>query len=368
MDSLTDYIGWMKDFPISATGFRDADAMVFCALSYLDLFPVCGDGQTACVRECRRMIDDGTAHVVITGKGSQYLEVIRAAVQSRRFGDLLMTDYTDRFLEEIPLQFSAVTFHDESGAFIAFRGTDDSLAGWREDFMISFSHTRAQELAKEYAEKLICPGRQWRMGGHSKGGNLALYAACTISDEKLDRLERVFLLDSPGLCPEVIDLKCMSRVSDKATRILPEFSVIGELFEAELPDLRIVQSSAKGFLQHNLATWGIDHGSLALARESDPVSRWINEVLDKWIRNITREERIVFVDEVFDALSAGGAKTMDELVAEGWEGYSQINPRLRHASETTKRILADLPKQAVISGLPDLLRRRQTEQSEPEDK
>ena len=356
MDNLTDYILWMRDIPITATGFRDADMLVLCTLSYFDLSPVFTDkGGPAFVRDCRKMIDEGNVRVEIAGKDRGYLDILQAAACSERFGNLRMTDYVSVLQEDPPLQFSAVTFHLDSGlSIIAFRGTDDSLAGWREDFMIGFSHTKAQEYAKEYAGSVIAPERRWMMGGHSKGGNLALYAACMMDEEKTDSLDRIFLLDSPGLCPEVVDLNCMERVQEKTTQIVPVFSVIGKLFEPRISDTRIVRSSQNGFSQHNLVSWGIDHGNLALAEENDAVSMWINQVLDKWIMNISREERVVFVNEVFDALSAGGAKTLDDLSVMGWEGFTLIKTRLQHASETTKRILNDLPRQAILSGLPNL--------------
>ena len=352
MDNLVDYIRWMEDFPISSTGFLDADALVLCMLSCFDLSPVFAEQEAVPLRDCQRMIDAGEVRVEITGKDMGYREILEAAVRSRRFGELLMTDYVDLLRAQPPLQFSAVCFHDASDlSFLSFRGTDSSLAGWREDFMISFSHTEAQKLAKEYAERVIRPGRRWRMGGHSKGGNLALYAGCTMEDAPFSRIEHIYILDGPGLCPEVIPSDSLDRIAEKACRILPEFSVVGKLFEPKLPHTEIVLSSAPGILQHSLSTWGIDHGQLALSDHHDARSLWVSEVLDRWIANMSREERVVFVNEVFDALGAGGAQTLEELAAEGWEGYEIIKPRFQAASETTRRILADLPKQAVLGSL-----------------
>ena len=93
-----------------------------------------------------------------------------------------------------PLQFSAVCFHGKNWSFLAFRGTDSTLAGWKEDFQISVARTGAQELAYEYAEKHLTGKQKWYIGGHSKGGNLALYAACMLSPEQWDKVERMYLL------------------------------------------------------------------------------------------------------------------------------------------------------------------------------
>ncbi|MBR0353140.1 MAG: DUF2974 domain-containing protein [Oscillospiraceae bacterium] len=361
MDSLKDYILWMGDFPVSATGFRDADALVLCLLSYFDLSPVFGGGvQEARVCDCRRMIDEGNVQVEITGKDDGYVELLKAAAASRRFGDLIMTNYVDILCDDPPLQFSAVTFHnDKDLSFIAYRGTDNSLAGWREDCMISFTLSKAQEMAAEYADRHISPGRKWFMGGHSKGGNEVLYAACMLSDEKLACVERIYCLDGPGLCDEVMNISRMQRIDSKTTRIIPEFSVIGKLFEPKVTDTRIVHSSESGMMQHGLISWEIDHGRLAAAEDNASASKWINEVVDKWIGNISMEERVHFVDELFTVLGTGGARTLDELTDDGLEDIEKLAPQLKNLSETTRHILSDLAKQAFASSFLPFFRRKE---------
>ena len=157
MDTLTDYVRWMGDFPIAMTGFRDVDALVLCALCYIDLSPVFSTGaERVRVSECAGMIADGRVKVMITGGDKGYPELLSAATSSKRFGELIMSDYCDIFRAEPPLQFSAVCFHDDADfSFLAYRGTDNSLAGWKEDFMISFMRTEAQELALQFAQEHI---------------------------------------------------------------------------------------------------------------------------------------------------------------------------------------------------------------------
>ena len=121
--------------------------------------------------------------------------------------------------------------------------------------MISFRRTEAQEMALRYARAHLAPGRRWMLGGHSKGGNLALYAACLLEEELWQRVDHVYLLDGPGLCPEVMDVNCTERIEGKTTRIIPAFCVIGKLFEPNITDTRIVRSSALGPMQHNLGPW-----------------------------------------------------------------------------------------------------------------
>ena len=345
MDKLTDYVQWTGDFPISMTGFRDADALVLCALSYFDLSPVLPSEKAECtVSDCKSMIARNQVKVMITGGDKGYPELLALCAGSKRFGSLKMSHYVDVYREDPPLQFSAVCFHDDHDfSFVAYRGTDDSLAGWKEDFMISFTQTEAQELALSYAKENIQPGRSWYIGGQSKGSNLALYAACLLSDEKWKMVKRLYLLDGPGFCPDVLDLRLIDRINAKTVQIVPRFCVVGKLFAPKITDTRIIQSSAPGFLQHALISWGIDHGRLALTSEHDPDSVILNKAVDEWISSIDPKDRVVLVNELFDALAAGGADTLQEIQKGGREGLEAILRRLGDFSETTRKSFAELP-------------------------
>ena len=369
MDTLLDYIQWMGDFPLSATGFREADALVLCMLSYYDLSPVFDGAEgDVYVRDCLRLLRDDQFRVLVAGKDTAYARFLELAASSRRFGDLRMSDYVDVLLDDPPLQFAAVCFHGEHGcSFLAYRGTDNSLVGGEEDFMISFTRTRAQAQALAYAETHITPDRRWYMGGHTKGGNLVLYAANSLSEAKWRVVQRAFILDGPGLCPEVMDLTAMERIDAKATHIVPRFSVVGKLFAPQITDTRIIQSGASGFMQHSLITWGIDHGKLALADAHDPTSLWINATVDGWLDGISQADRVALVKDLFDALSAGGAQSLDALDEGGVEGLNAILRRLKDSSEVTRKSFADLPRQAWKQALLNLRRKPKEEKAEREE-
>lgn len=349
MDNLTDYIRWMGDIPFSAYPLNESDALVLCMLSYFDFTPLFSAGETERpLRDSLQMIEDDCVQVMLVGRDRGFRAILEYAARSRRFGDLTMSDYVDLRRQEPPLQFAALCFRAPGLRFLAFRGTDASLAGWEEDFMISFTTTEAQELAARYAAKLVTGEDETYIGGHSKGGNLALYAACSLPEEAWEHVNHLYLLDGPGICPEVMDTACIRRVEEKTTRILPTFSVIGRLFEPEIADRRIVCSSAAGFIQHSLDTWGIDHGKLALAPDFNSRSRWIHELLDSWIGGITQENRAVFVRELFDALAADGADSLDDIETGGLSGIESILRKLLTSSEVTRKTIADLPKRAIL--------------------
>ena len=364
MDTVLDYIRWRGDVPISYDGVRDADILVLALLSYLDLKPVWKEHtEPFFLRDCQRMVDQGSLHVLLTGQGLGYEEIMAAAIASRRFGELEIRDYVDLVRSDPPTQFSALCFHEQSGlSFLLYRGTDDTLTGWEEDCMIGFTRTESQRLALLYADEHLKAGRRWYMAGHSKGGNLALFAACNLTDEALRLLERVYILDGPGLCPEVMDVQSVARIDSLCRRISPSFSVIGKIFEPQITDARIVRSTVSGLLQHSLASWGIDHGELALCDEHDPTSVWLNAAIRSWLSNMSQENRIIFVHELFAALSAGGARTVTELDKGGRAGYELILRKLLESSDVTRHTLSDFPLQAVSQAV-NLLR-QQVEKSQ----
>ena len=348
MDGLWDYIQWLGDYPFSAVPFQDVDAVILCLLTYCDYTPLFERSDTAALRDCQGMIDADAVRIQRIGETEPFLRIFRAAVASRRFGELLMSGFVDIMIPEEAIQFSAVTFQSDAGwAFIAYRGTDSSLAGWKEDFMISFKRTQAQELAKQYAENRIDSARTWYLGGHSKGGNLALYATCMLPDEMRTSVRRMYLLDGPGFCPEVVDPATVERAQSVTTCIIPGFSIIGKLFDPHINDTRVVQSSASAFDQHDPASWGVDHGKLAELAETNPYSAIINKILGKWIGDLSRTDREAFVTDLFDALGASGARTVEELMAQGYKGYEAVSERLKESSDISKRVLKDLSHQVL---------------------
>ncbi|MCR5251767.1 MAG: DUF2974 domain-containing protein [Lachnospiraceae bacterium] len=355
MDSLIDYVQWMSDIPIRATGFRDVDALVLSNLIYINLSSVFEEGsKEVYLKDCRKILDSGKVETAIAIRDDKYAELLRATVDSVRFGELRISDYVDIIRNDPPVQFAVVSFHDDDGlSFISFRGTDDTLPGWYEDFITCYTVTEAQKMAREYADRVIAaaPERRWIMGGHSKGGNLALYAGATMKSELFSHVTKIYDLDGPGLCPEVMECPSIDRLLPLTTRIVPEFSVIGKVFDMDIPDTKIIKSFAKGLFQHAPISWGVDHGNIAAAAKNNPFSIWFNDFFANWIARTNIDERKIFFSEVFEAINAGGATNLEELADQGIEGFFAIQNRLKNASDVTKRVMYDFTKQAFFSSI-----------------
>ena len=361
METLLDYVKWMGRYGFDACPLRDADVLVLCVISYFDLSPLMYDASEdeaaprgpVYVRDARRLIEEDRAKLLITGGDLGNRELFETAVRSERFGNLQITDCVDILRDEPPLQFAAMTFRSEGHfSLIAYRGTDSSLSGWKENFMISFTRTEAQELAADYAHRMIGKSQEqqepWYISGHSKGGNLALYASCMLTDDELSRVERSYILDGPGLCPEVLDISLIERINGKTTRIIPEFDVVGKLFEPEITDTRIIHSFRDGIEQHSLPSWLVEHGELAVTDRNANLSLRLNEIIDAWVEDRPMEDRAIFIDELFDALGADGVTDLQDMT---FESLGSAIVSLRAASESTKETLADLRRRAFFGGL-----------------
>ena len=224
--------------------------------------------------------------------------------------------------------------------------------------MIAFTETDAQRMAAAYAKSVLPTAEKWIVGGHSKGANQAIYAAARLDDEELARIRRIYMLDGPGFCPEIIDEGRMTRIEPLVTAVIPEFDMIGQLFEPAVTDVRVIKSAnPEGLGQHALASWLVDHGNLSSGRLSERADRMMKVVGD-WIADMSMDERKIFVGELFDALG-GGTRNLSEITP---ERFGAVLIELNRSSKVTKKIFADLPKKLIgdlfrdVKPLPDLLK------------
>ena len=348
MDNIIDYLKWMGRFSFDELPFSDVDAVCLCQAAYYDLaliedypdLPLTLSGHYDRVAAERHM-DVNVSGVFANQTTAEFFKLL---AKSKRFSGLKVVDYSEKLDEKKAIQFCAVTFLREGDfSFVAFRGTDDTLTGWREDFMICFERTSAQKMAYEYAKAHIRDGVRNYLGGHSKGANMALYASCLLDYDAWNKVERVYMLDGPGICPEVMSTTETARVNRRATSIQPEFCIIGKLFEPQISHTVIVESSQEGFMQHDLLSWGVDHGKLKRLKQHDAASESVSSIINGWVVDISTEERKIFVNELFDSLADNGCKTVEDFSKIGVAGFENILVSLLGATDATKKAVTSLP-------------------------
>lgn len=267
------------------------------------------------------------------------------AIRSRRFGTLQLREYEDVFSPEDQTQFAAVIFDlDETVSYIAYRGTDDSIIGWKEDFMISFTRIRSQELAAQYLQKVMRPDHKYYVGGHSKGGNLALYACSLLDETRQKQVIRIFDNDGPCFAEDVFDTNRIFSLNPKVTRIIPSFCIIGKIYEMSFTDTHIVEASNQGVNCHDMISWKLNGIELLETDHNDAWSDWLIGILMEWARSAAIEERKIFVDEVFAAFQAGGAQSVNDITH---KGFLKVLKAMSQTSPTAKKIAESLVKTAI---------------------
>lgn len=355
MDNIEDYLKWYGEFSFKEKALTEVDNFILCKLAYLILTDI----KTDKPRKIREIVAEVKVKSGIQGTFYSKEYLVEQVAQTRRFGEIILVDYEDVFDPDLSAQFSAMTFDiTDELRFLAFRGTDDTMPGWKEDFMISFTKTEAQKKALEYLKKTIDENHQLIVAGHSKGANLALYATTHIEDEKQKWIKWVYLNDGPGLCPEVCDKSLVDKIKDKATRFEPEYSIFGKLFEETAIPSRIVKSLEEGVMQHDPFSWAVDHGYPAYAECNAPGSVLINQVLDQWIESVNDEGRVSFVNNLFNAIDRAGIKTTTQVVEKGPAAIEKILIELLSLDKATVRTFMKLPVAAAIDKAPDMEKAR----------
>lgn len=342
MADLFDYLRWRGDILFSQLPPTPVDALIFSALSYIrfqGIIPETPGQRVALADAAGRLLAQPGAEKA--GRVKTDLELLRAAADSPRFSQVGLSFYQDVFIPEKDTQFAAVTFLLSDGsAFLAFRGTDNTLVGWKEDFNMSFEErVPAQRLARDYVMRFTAaaPKVPLRLGGHSKGGNLAVYAAAKCTPAVQRRILAVYNQDGPGFTEHMLTDAGYRRIVPKIHTYVPQSSVIGMLLEHEEP-YNIIKSTQLGLLQHDLYSWAVMAGGFITVQSLTADSRFIDRTLKNWLAGMTIAERNEFVDTVFDLLMVGDTRSPRDLIRpQNLRAYLKT----LQTDEDTRRIIAE---------------------------
>ncbi len=317
MADLFDYLQWRGDLRFHQDPPNDVDALIFSALSYLSFGGRVADSPETPVSlrdACEEFFNLPDPEERCRAKAD--LKLLQAAADTVRFGSTLLVQYRDTLIVQEETQFAAITFLlDDGSAFLAFRGTDYSLVGWKEDFNMSFQETiPAQRLALQYTQEIA--GQYFlplRLGGHSKGGNLAVFAAVKSDPAIQRRILGVYNNDGPGFTEYVMGDPAYKEMVPRIKTIVPQSSVIGMLLEHEEP-YTIIKSKQLGLLQHELYSWEILGKHFLPMEEITVDSHFLNQTIKTWLAGMTIQERNDIVDAVFELLSVGNVENVLEII------------------------------------------------------
>jgi len=260
--------------------------------------------------------------------------LLTLAANSRRFGRVKVKFFEEKTDIGIDKQFSAVTFLlDSKSAFIAYRGTDNTIVGWRENFNMAYMTpvpSQAESAKYLHSAASFLNRRKLYVGGHSKGGNLAMYAAMYCGSDVQQRLAGIYNLDGPGFKDHMLDSAEFKAVKDKLHIVLPESSMIGTLLRID-GEKKIVRSRGEGFEQHNPMIWIFDHLNLDYIPSLSKDAMVFDEIADKWLDALDNRQRQLVVNVLFEVINNSGAVNFGEVL-----------DKIKDGEITALRVLKDL--------------------------
>lgn len=341
MGNINTYLRWRGDLSFLERPFCDVDNLALALLSYFDFEGIVSEGDTE-IALCDAYEQFCTLGRAYPAANSAYPAYFKALAGSKRFRSARLSHYQTIWDEESATQFAALLIALPDGtAYASFRGTDDSIIGWQEDFSIGSQVVPAQLAAAAYLDRVACKDIPYRVGGHSKGGNLAMYSSARCSEAVRDKILAVYNNDGPGLSKDVIPEKELAAIRPRILWIIPQFSVIGTLFPDGAPD-KIVASDGNGLLQHVPFTWQIEGDVFCERPDLDANCKFYVQIFDEWISSADLTQRKAFTEGFFGALRAGGAKTIEEVLGGGIDGFGTILLSIAHSESRTKVMLGRL--------------------------
>ena len=235
--------------------------------------------------------------------------------------------------------------------YISFLGTDKTINGWKEDFNMTFmDNIPGQISGLEYLENISkkYPDTKIRLGGHSKGGNIAIYSALLSSDNTKNKIIKVDNFDGPGLNSTIIDKYGSDKIINKMETFIPQESIVGRLFNHK-EKITICKSNGKGILQHDIYTWCIFKDKLIQVNKNTKVSEHINNTVTEWLTNTTAKQRKIFTDTVFELLYGSGVDSFDEIIFSIPKALPKILKKYKAVSIEDKNTMTEMIKKFIVS-------------------
>ena len=355
MANMLDYLVWRGDIPLSVVPWGGVDGLICAQFSYLD-FHGGQDTKGWTLEELNRIdaLQEGTSNSFAGRKA-----VFQKMAESARFSETRMHHAIALTDPEIEMQFSAMCLDLPDGTTcVAFRGTDNTIVGWREDFNMAYqTRVPAQEAATLYLTRAAgLSDRPLRIVGHSKGGNLAVYASACVSKKIQKRIESIWSYDGPGMNREMSQTEGFGRIRERIHSYVPQTSIIGMLMDYYEP-YTVVHSTASGISQHDPMTWQIYGPQFVTLPNVDQTAKVTRDTLHNWLQNSTPEQRADFVDVLFQLVDTTKATRMSDLTGEKFRSLLTMVGNRKEVNPEARRVFNRLMAQAVTLGFGNVIDR-----------
>ena len=352
MSTIFDYLKEVTYDSIYDRPFNELDVLALTELTYLPFGHIVPQGDTTGIpvrlSDAMELIDRTTDFIV----SNQHLQLVDELATSKRFKNIKLLNYVDEYDPDVQKQFAAMTYRLSLDAYlVVFRGTDDTLIGWKEDFHMTYmDHVPAQKRAASYLQHVMkeFPKGRFLVAGHSKGGNLATYACSYLPDSLFERVDAIYSYDAPGLNKAIIETEGYQRTSPYIRRFVPQGSIVGMMLEVPEPTTIVKSHTFGGFAQHDAFTWEIKDYSFVTVSETSPDSQQTDLTLKQWVRETSAEERKKFFDTFFGIFLDAGITSINDLT--DLKQLAKAKEILQNAQDldpTEREMLERLAKQLI---------------------
>ena len=348
MTNVFGYIDEQSDSLFRARPFCEVDALVFAWLSYFEIEKLDNKGIDCRGMTLQELAESAEQNIGKFKKPDKLLKLIsvltgawmlKQVSDKTRFKDIRIGRYKTVTDHKNGIQFSVTSYILDTGVeVISFRGTDTSVAGWKEDCMTTFSHTvPSQDLALEYLN-----GGDSKnpiiLAGHSKGGYLAIYAASECRKDLVPRIEGIYNFDGPGFCFDISETANFNNLKDRIHSYVPGSSIVGML-QRHMDDYVVVSSMNRGVMQHYAFYWKIDGQSFVLRKNRNISSRTMDAAFNQWLDDLSFDDRKALVETIFSILEESGVKYFDEFSTAGFARIRSVISKMHNMDPHTKKII-----------------------------
>ena len=233
------------------------------------------------------------------------------------------------------------------------------MVGWHEDCNMSYlpqtaGQCEAANYLNEVSEKIKC---DFIVGGHSKGGNFAVYASAFCCSDIKSRILKVYSNDGPGFNNTIANSQEYLSVISKTEHIITDSSIVGILLSSKSKS-KVIKSSAMGFDQHNPYTWNVFCTEFEKAKGLSQASIFMDTTTSRWIDSLSDESKKILIDSVFDSLESSGATTLNDISDKKWEVYNSVIKAITFMSSEKKNEIGqsikkffDVGREVIVGGL-----------------
>lgn len=348
MANMTDYLFWRGDLTFENVPFNEIDALILCQITYLHFDGLvspdfCDEGISLKELKAKFLSSDDFEKRKNAGAmiNKQSADLFERAAESKRFGNLKASAFINKIDSEKEEQFAAITYASATFSCIVFRGTDDTIVGWKEDFNLGYLETvPAQSDALNYL-KNIAKNKKLpiKIAGHSKGGNLAIYSAAMASKEIQEQIQAIYNNDGPGFSKNFFQTGGYKAIQRKIHSYFPRLSIIGMIFEHDAT-YTTVESDQKGLYQHDPFSWHTLPLGFVEEEDTSKESKIIATTVNNWINELEIEQRELFIETIFTVLKDSKATTNTELTQNIFTSVKNMIKSFVHLDSKTKNAVS----------------------------